>query len=197
MVINMNKTKSLIVLLGCILICGIVILVKLFASNDTDEMLKNYPQEIQDVYKITKNVFVSGMQEEKEYDYQILDDKNKCMMLFNYLNYKGWLKDEISFDTMDIALNSLFGNSFDYGNLLYTYEKYVYQNDGTKIIRNVLTSETSYDYETKIENYHIDGNLITLDMKVDGSANNAIYQYIFEKNSNDYRLQKIYLNPTR
>lgn len=193
----MKKEKIVIVLVVCIFVCGIFLAMHLLGRNDEENALKNYPQEIQDVYAITKLVSISGMQEGKEYGFEVLDDKNKCMMLFNYLNYKGWLKEEISFDTMDRAINSLFGNPFDYGNLLFTYGKYVYQNDGTKIERNVLTNETSFDYTTKVENYKIEGNQVTLDMKISGNGSDAVYRYVFEKNNDGYRLQKISLNPSK
>lgn len=192
----MKNQKMLIAVVVCIIVCGIFFAIRLLSKNE-DENLKNYPQEIQEVYNITKYVSVSGMQEGMEHDFQALDDKNKCIMLFNYLEYKGWLQEEISFDTMDTALNNLFGNTFDYVNLLFTYGKYVYQNDGTKIERSVLTSKATYEYTTKIDDYSIDENQVTLDMKISGNGEEAIYRYVFEKNSNDYRLVSISLNSSK
>ena len=193
----MKNQKFIIVLIVCIIACGVFFAINLLGEKDEDKNLKNYPQEIQDVYAITKFVSISGMQEGKKYDFQVLDDKNRFMMLFNYLEYKGWLQEEISFDTMNTALQSLYGTTFDYGNFIFTYGKYVYQNDGNRIIGSALTNETTYEYSTKIESYSIKGNQITLDMKITGSVEDAIYHYEFEKSNGDYRLIHISLKAAK
>lgn len=195
----MKNRKTLLISLGVVLIILIGLFIGTFFNKKEDKKEKNdWPLEINEIYKIVNNINLYNLDNNKEYDYKVLNDENKHMMLFNYLNLKGLLNDDLSIDKMDSASVELFGEKIDYGNLLIAYDKYVYQRDQDKIYRNKLEYAPTYSFAVDVVNYEVKGKDITLDIKIsgvssaDGSSSNQ-YRYKFLKSKDNYKLVSISL----
>lgn len=168
-------------------------------DNTQEDTSNNNPKEVEDAFSIVKNVYISNLDSDNDYDFNVIDDTNKYIMIINYLSLKDKVKDEISLDTFLEASNSLFNEKVDCDNLELIINDYGFRKEGNSIKRIKLENPVRENFTTSLEKYSIEGNKIILEVKIKDTLKDyedkgsKIVRYVFKVNNGDYTLESIKL----
>lgn len=194
----MDKKKILIITLLVILV--IVLALVLFKKEKVQTGNgSNMTKEVEDVYKIVSFVNFGNLEINKEYSTKDISNDSKIYMIFNYLNLKEKIDDNIACSELDKFSESLFNEGVNYDELLLNYDGYIYQKDKDKIVRSKLDIKPTKNYNTEVDSYSIEGNNIILSVKITGGINNSelkgvkILKYVFVNNSEEYGFKSVTL----